>query len=181
VTEFELLSDAELLARTPADVEAFAVFYRRHSRAVLGFVRRRAAPSDVGDLVAEVFATALVHCRRYDPGRGAAGAWLAGIAMNKLAETRRRGAADARMCRRLGIRRPALEEAEVELELELELGGEELLASLPIEQRVAVEARVLHDKDYEQIALEQAVSPQVVRKRVSRGLGALRSRLKEEE
>jgi RNA polymerase sigma factor (sigma-70 family) len=179
VTEFELLSDAELLALTPEDVEAFAVFYRRHSRAVLGFVRRRAAPSDVGDLVAEVFAAALVHCRRYDSGRGAAGAWLAGIAVNKLAETRRRGAADARMCRRLGIRRPALEEAE--LELEFELGGEELLASLPNEQRVAVEARVLHDKDYEQIALEQAVSPQVVRKRVSRGLGALRSRLKEEE
>jgi RNA polymerase sigma-70 factor, ECF subfamily len=177
VTELELLSDAELLARTPSDADAFAVFYRRHSRPVLAFVARRAAPSDVGDLVAEVFATALVHCRRYDQGRGAAGAWLAGIALNKLAETRRRGAAEARMCRRLGIRRPVLEEAG----LDLDVGGEELLASLPSEQRVAVEARVLHDKGYEQIALEQAVSPQVVRKRVSRGLGSLRSRLKEEE
>jgi len=177
VIEVEHLSDAELLALTPEDPDAFAAFYRRHSRAVLTFVARRAEPSDVGDLVAEVFATALVHCRRYDPARGAAGAWLAGIALNKMAATRRRGAVEARICRRLGIHRPVLEETE----LELELGGEELLASLPTEQRAAVEARVLHDKGYEQIALEQAVSPQVVRKRVSRGLGALRSRLKEEK
>jgi RNA polymerase sigma factor (sigma-70 family) len=177
VTELEVLSDGELLALTPSDADAFAVFYRRHSRAVLAFVARRAAPSDVGDLVAEVFATALVHCRRYDPGRGAAGAWLAGIAANLVAGAARRGAVEARMCHRLGIRLPSLLEEEA---LELDVGGDELLASLPSEQRVAVEARVIHDKDYEQIALEQAVSPQVVRKRVSRGLGALRSRLKEE-
>jgi RNA polymerase sigma-70 factor (ECF subfamily) len=180
VTELELLSDRELLARTPGDPDAFAVFYRRHSRAVLAFVARRAEAADVGDLVAEVFATALVNCRRYDPARGAAGAWLLGIALNKAAEARRRGAVEARMCRRLGIRRPVLEEVS-DVEVALELGGRELLASLPPDQRVAVEARVLHDKGYEQIALEQSVSPQVVRKRVSRGLGALRARLKEEE
>jgi RNA polymerase sigma-70 factor (ECF subfamily) len=179
VTELEHSSDAELLALTPGDPDAFAIFYRRHSRAVLAFVRRRAAPADVADLVAEVFATALVHCRRYDPARGAARAWLMGIAANLLADAARRGAVEARMCRRLGIRRPVLEE--IEVEVALELGGEELLASLPPEQRVAVEARVLHDKGYEQIALEQSVSPQVARKRVSRGLGALRARLKEEE
>jgi DNA-directed RNA polymerase specialized sigma24 family protein len=69
VTQLAQLSDAELLALTPAEPEAFAVFYRRHSRAVLVFVSRRAASADVGDLVAEAFATALVHCRRYDPGR----------------------------------------------------------------------------------------------------------------
>ncbi len=177
MTELEHLSDAELLALTPGDPEAFAVFYRRHSRAVLAFVARRAAPPDVGDVVAEVFATALVHCRRYDPARGAAGAWLTGIAANLLAGVARRGAVEARMCRRLGIRRPVLEAVEVEVEL----GGEELLDWLPPDQRVAVEARVLHEKDYEQIAIEQSVSPQVIRKRVSRGLGALRSRLKEEE
>ncbi|MBV9607053.1 MAG: RNA polymerase sigma factor [Solirubrobacterales bacterium] len=182
MTELEHLSDAELLARTPGEPDAFATFYRRHSRAVLAFVARRAAAPDVGDLVAEVFATALVHCRRYDPARGAAGAWLTGIAANLLAGAARRGAVEARMCRRLGIRRPVLEEVSgIDADVVLELGGEELLGSLPRDQRVAVEARVLHDKDYDQIALEQSVSPQVVRKRVSRGLGALRARLKEEE
>jgi RNA polymerase sigma factor (sigma-70 family) len=181
MTELEHLSDAALLARTPGDPDAFALFYRRHSRAILAFVRRRAAPSDVGDLVAEVFATALVHCRRYDPSRGAAGAWLTGIAANLLADAARRGAVEARMCRRLGIRRPVLEEISEMSDVMREAGGQELLASLPPDQRAAVEARVLHDKGYDQIALEQSVSPQVVRKRVSRGLGALRSKLKEEE
>jgi RNA polymerase sigma factor (sigma-70 family) len=179
VTDFDPRSDAELLALTPRDPDAFAVFYRRHVRAVLALVARRAAPADVGDLVAEVFATALVSCRRYDPSRGAAGAWLAGIALNKLADSHRRGAVEARMCRRIGMARPVLSDDDVEAELGL--GGEELLAGLPDDQRRAVEARVLHDKRYEQIAVEQSVSPQVIRKRVSRGLGALRSRLKEEQ
>jgi RNA polymerase sigma-70 factor (ECF subfamily) len=144
VTQLAQLSDAELLALTPAEPEAFA--------------------------------TALVHCRRYDPARGAAGAWLIGIAANLVANANRRGAVEARTCRRLGIRRPVLAEGEIEVGI-----GDELLASLSPEQRAAVEARVLHDKDYAQIALEQSVSPQVVRKRVSRGLGSLRARLKEEK
>jgi DNA-directed RNA polymerase specialized sigma24 family protein len=167
-------SDADLLAATPTDPDAFAVFYRRHARSVLGFVARRAAWSDVGDLVAEVFATALVYGRRYDPARGTAGAWLIGIAANKIAETSRRGAVEARMCRRLGMRRPVLPADEPDL------GETELLGALPTDQRRAVESRVLQDKTYEQIALEQSVSAEVVRKRVSRGLGTLRSLLRED-
>ncbi len=177
MTRTDARSDGELLSLTPSDPDAFAVFYRRHARGVLAFVARRAQPSDVGDLVAEVFATALVHCRRYDSARGSAGAWLTGIALNKIADARRRGAVQARLCRRLGIRRPVLDAVAVQLEL----GGEELLSALPADQRLAVEARVLHDKPYGQIANEQSVSEQVVRKRVSRGLGALRARRKEEK
>lgn len=176
-TRTDARSDAELLSLTPSDPEAFAVFYRRHAREVIGFVARRALASDVGDVVAEVFATALVHCRRYDPARGSAGAWLTGIALNKIADAQRRGAVQARLCRRLGIRRPVLDAVAAGLEL----GDEELLAALPADQRLAVEARVLHDKPYGQIATEQSVSEQVVRKRVSRGLGTLRARMKEQK
>lgn len=171
-------SDAELLAATPRDPDAFAVFYRRHVRMVLALVARRADPGDVGDLVAEVFATALVDRRRYDPARGPGGAWLAGIAHHKLADVARRGVLEARMCRRLGIRPP---------ELLVEVGFErvvsassELLAVLPVEQRRAVEARVLRDESYAQIAREERVSEQAVRKRVSRALSALRSRFEEQ-
>lgn len=176
MTDLDSRSDAELLALTSSAPDAFAVFYRRHVRAVVGLVARRVPSSDVGDLVAEVFATALVHCRRYDPARGAAGAWLTGIALNKIADANRRGAVDAQLCRRLGIRRPPLEE----IEPMFDLGGD-LLASLPRDQRLAVQARVIDDKPYEQIAAELSASPQVVRKRVSRGLGALRARLKEDQ
>ncbi len=169
-------SDAELLAATPEDPDAFAAFYRRHVRTVYALVARRARPADVGDLVAEVFAAALVHRRRYDPARGEAGAWLTGIALNKVAEAGRRGAVEARMCRRLGIRIPAVETAEVQLD-----SGGELLTGLPAAQRRVVEARVLDDKPYGQIAREESVSEQVVRKRVSRALRTLRSRLQEEK
>lgn len=169
-------TDGQLLAATPEDPEAFAVFYRRHVRMVLAFVARRARPADVGDLVAEVFATALVYRRRYDPARGSASAWLTGIALNKLADTNRRRAAQAQICRRLGMTRPRIDFSE----LELDPGINELLAVLPVEQRRAVEARVVQDRPYEQIAREEAVSAQVVRKRVSRALRTLRSRLEEE-
>jgi RNA polymerase sigma factor (sigma-70 family) len=51
------------------------------------------------------------------------------------------------------------------------------LAELPPEQREAVEARVLHDREYGEIAGELSCSEAVVRQRVSRGLRALRLRL----
>lgn len=78
------------------------------------------------------------------------------------------------MCRRLGMR-PAAETAEPELD-----DSGELLVVLSADQRRVVEARVLDDKPYAQIAREESVSEGVVRKRVSRALAALRSRLEEE-
>ena len=82
------------------------------------------------------------------------------------------------MCRRLGLRVPQFEAADVGLD---RLAAAELLAVLPAGQRRAVQARVLDDKPYEQIAREQAASEQVVRKRVSRALSALRSRFEEQQ
>lgn len=170
-------SDGQLLAATSVDPDAFAVFYRRHAEGVLGFVTGRARPVDVGDVVSEVFATALVHRRRYDPGRGTARAWLIGIAQHKIADAARRGSVDTKLYRRIGASR-------VELEI-TEIGPEsladDLLQELPEAQRRAVTARVFSDKPYAQIAREEAVSEQVARKRVSRALHTLRSRFVEGE
>lgn len=168
-------TDAELLAASLSEPDAFAVFYRRYVHMVAGVVARRIAQGDVADVVAEVFAAVLVHRRRFDPERGSAGQWLTGIATNKAAEAARRGAVEARLCQRLGIDRGVIADA-----VELDRGDSELLAVLPADQRRAVEARVLADKPYGQIAREEAVSEQAARKRVSRGLRALRSRLGEE-
>jgi RNA polymerase sigma-70 factor (ECF subfamily) len=168
-------SDSELLAATPADPDAFAAFYRRHVRGVLAFVARHAEREDVGDLVAEVFAAALVYRRRFDPVRGSADAWLAGIARHKIADARRRFEVEARMCRRLGIRPPAVEAVELQFD-----SSAELLAALPADQRRAVQARVLDEKAYAEIAREESVSEQALRKRVSRALAALRSHFQEE-
>jgi RNA polymerase sigma factor (sigma-70 family) len=168
-------SDVELLRA--GDPDAFAAFYRRHARDVIRLVARRAEPGDVGDVVAEVFATALVHRRRFDPARGAAGAWLAGIALHKLADVKRRGAVQAQMCERLRINRPSLILDERELQ---EGDPDELLADLPPEQKRAVRARVLEERPYPEIADAERVSAQVIRKRVSRALRTLRARIEEE-
>ena len=54
-----------------------------------------------------------------------------------------------------------------------------LLASLPADQREALHARVIDEHEYREIAVEMSCSESVARKRVSRGLAALRARLKE--
>jgi RNA polymerase sigma-70 factor (ECF subfamily) len=54
-----------------------------------------------------------------------------------------------------------------------------LLAELPREQRSLVTARVIEERSYDDIAGEQKLSQSAVRKRVSRGLASLRTRLQE--
>ena len=55
----------------------------------------------------------------------------------------------------------------------------ELVHDLPDEQQAAVRARVIDERDYPDIAKDLRCSEAVVRKRVSRGLGALRARMEE--
>jgi DNA-directed RNA polymerase specialized sigma24 family protein len=55
------------------------------------------------------------------------------------------------------------------------------LAALPDEQSAAVRARVLEDRGYDEIAAAVRVSEPAARQRVSRGLAALRARLRSQE
>lgn len=55
----------------------------------------------------------------------------------------------------------------------------EMLERLPPDQRDAVRARVLDERAYSAIAGQLRCSELVVRKRVSRGLAALRQQVKE--
>jgi DNA-directed RNA polymerase specialized sigma24 family protein len=50
---------------------------------------------------------------------------------------------------------------------------------LPDDQQVAVRARVIDERGYPDIAKDLRCSEAVVRKRVSRGLGTIRTRLEE--
>ncbi len=85
------------------------------------------------------------------------------------------------MRRRLGIReapRLALDEvAALERLGADDSWAQELLASLPADQRAAVRARILDERSYAEIACELHTSELVVRKRVSRGLSRLRAEL----
>lgn len=101
-------TDAELLAATGSDPEAFGEFYDRFETAVVGYLLRRTGNVDLAiDLAGEVFATALQSAGRYRPrgkdGQSAA-PWLFTIAQNKLTDARRRGEVESRARRRLGLR-----------------------------------------------------------------------------
>lgn len=179
-------SDAELLAATPSDPDAFAVFYRRHVRALVTYLLHRTArPELAADLCAEVFAAALQRPDRYDPRRGPARAWLLAIASSRLVDSLRRGQVEDRARRRLGMPARELTDADLERVEELADAGrgldvERLVADLPADEREAVLARVVDERDYREIAAELRVSTAVVRQRVSRGLGRLRARVGEE-
>jgi RNA polymerase sigma-70 factor (ECF subfamily) len=176
-------SDGQLLAATAGDPEAFAIFYRRHVRGVLGFFRRRMGSAELAyDLTAETFAAALEASPRYElrpePARG----WLYGIAWNKLHEAQRRGRAQDSARRALGMAPIVLTDEGIE-RIEALSGGAalQLLEDLPADQRDAVRARVLDERPYEEIAAELQCSPSVVRKRVSRGVRTMRAKLEAAE
>jgi DNA-directed RNA polymerase specialized sigma24 family protein len=81
----------------------------------------------------------------------------------------------------LGFLARRLNDAESAADLTSEVFAAALLGALPVEQREAVQARVLHDRDYDEIASTQQITEATARKRVSRGLAALRARIAERE
>lgn len=170
-------SDEDLLLS--GDPEDFGRFYDRYVDMLLGYFARRVTDPEVAaDLTAETFAAALVARRRFRRAATPAVAWLFGIAQHKLTDYRRRGAAEDRMRRRLGMER--LPVADDDAEMIALLGRDaawQLIDELPPDQREAVRAHVLDDRAYGEIALAADTSEAVVRKRVSRGLGALRQRI----
>jgi RNA polymerase sigma-70 factor (ECF subfamily) len=179
--------DEALLHATAADPDAFAMFYRRHATVVLGYLRRRTGDVETGaDLAAETFARALTDAARFDSARGPARAWLFGIANHVLSAHHRRGHAESRARGRLGIRELAFtpdELARADEMLDARLGGSlaALVADLPAGEREAVLARVVQEREYDEIADATGMTPAAVRQRVSRGLRRLSVHVRREE
>ena len=167
--------EALLLSGEPED---FGFFYDRYVRSLLAYFQRRTRDPEVAaDLTAETFAAALAARARFEARAVPASVWLFAIAHHKLTDYFRRGSAEDRMRRRLGIERVPVGTEDAEM---IRLLGEEvafqLVGELPPDQRDAVRAHVLEDRDYGDIARESVTSEAAVRKRVSRGLHALRVR-----
>jgi RNA polymerase sigma-70 factor, ECF subfamily len=157
----------------------FGRFYDRHLGVVAAYVGRRVREPEVGfDLVAETFARALEKRHQYDPARGPAVAWLIGITRHLITDSVRRGQVEADSRLRLGMDPVQLRDEQLPIiarRASTEL--RDALAALPPEQREAVLRRVVLEEPYTEIAAGLRCSPQVVRKRVSRGLAALRVNL----
>ena len=170
-------SDEELLAAS--DAASFELFYCHQVEQLLAFFARRTRdPELAADLTAETFAAALAGRRRYRREAGQAGAWLFGIASKKLADAQRRGYADRRARRRLGLERLEVTDEDIARINGLAAPAATVLVELLApEQRDAVKAHVVDGREYGEIARELQITEPVVRKRVSRGLAILRGRI----
>ena len=174
------MDDEAIIACLDREPERFAIFYRRHVAGLLGYFMRRTRDAELSaDLCAETFAAALDGAHRFDPARGPAVAWLYGIARRLLAHAARRGVVEDRARRRLGM--APLELTDAALERVEALAGSDValaaLAELPEDQRAAIQARILEERAYAEIARAARTSESVIRKRVSRGLAGMRARL----
>jgi RNA polymerase sigma-70 factor, ECF subfamily len=177
MTSFDA-SDDELLAGH--DGASFALFYRRHVDTMLGFFSRRTGDAELAaDLTAETFAAALAARSQYRPEAGGAASWLFAIAMHKLVDAQRRGSAERRARRRMGMERIELDDADIARidALGDDPGVTRWLETLDPHQREAIRAHVVDERSYEEIAAREQVSQAVVRKRVSRGLAVVRHRM----
>jgi RNA polymerase sigma-70 factor (ECF subfamily) len=173
-------SDAELLALTSECPEAFGEFYGRHAQAVTAFLAARTDNVETAlDLTAEVFEAALRGRATFDPAIAPARFWLYGIARFKVARSFRQKAIDRSVRMRLHV--PVLQytdDALEEVERLLDATRSDLLDDLdllPESERDAIQARVVDERSYSEIAEATKVNEAAIRQRVSRGLARLRS------
>jgi RNA polymerase sigma-70 factor (ECF subfamily) len=173
-------SDKRLLAATRGgDAEAFGRFFTRHREDVVRYLRHQTGDAALAaDLTAETFAAALLSVHRGRAGGVTNGAaWLMGIARHKLIDSYRDGAVQDEARRRLGMAHIEVDEGDLARIDELVGLASDLtmaLEQLPESERRAVIERVVHDRDYPELAREAGRSEAVMRKRVSRGLGRLK-------
>jgi RNA polymerase sigma factor (sigma-70 family) len=162
--------------------EDFERFYRANLKVVLAYCFGRTRDAELAaDLAAETFAAALISRDGYAPAQGSARQWLLGIAAHKTTDALRRGHVERRAQRQLGMVEIAWSEDDLGYVESIEPGSlDHILAELPEDQRRAVRAHVVDELGYGEIARVAGVSEQTVRKRVSRGLAALRRQLDKE-
>lgn len=181
--ETSRVSDAQLIAASTDDPNAFRHLYDRYAQRLHRFFLRRTGEADAAlDLTAETFAQAWVSKRRFrDLAGGSAGPWLFTIARRVLLASVARGRLETTMLERLRVELPtnaaghAVPEARWLDDMDVDL--EAALAGLPKSQRRALELRILSGLPYAAIASHLGCTPTAARIRVSRSLAWLRTQL----
>jgi RNA polymerase sigma factor (sigma-70 family) len=169
------------LARARTDPDAFAAFYDAYDARVLVFFTRRVLDVELAlDLTAETFAQAWENRAQFRGVRAEEEqGWLFALARTQLSRYWRRGRVEREALFRLAVEVPTLSDAEIDrVERMAGLGAMAprlagALASLPQEQKRAVELRVIGELEYSVVAAQLGVSEQAARARVSRGLRAM--------
>lgn len=180
------LTDAELISRSFKHAEYFGHFYERHLPVVTRYLLARTKnPEVAADVAAEVFAAALAARGRFDSSHASAVPWLLTIAKRILIDSFRQGVVANEARQRLGLQPAGFDDDDFSRVEELadmalrSAGLEDALAELDDETRQLLLERVVSERSYDELADDLRCSPQVVRKRVSRGLARVRAAIEE--
>ncbi len=177
------LGDAQLVVAVARYGEdALAELYRRHAPAVLSLARR--VTGDAGtaeDVVQEVFLRLWNQPDRFDPGRGSLRSYLLAQAHSRAVDIVRSRAARARR-----EEREARAAANAGYDLEREVWDlavadqvAQALASLPTEERAAIELAYYDGHTYREVATILSQPEGTVKSRIRNGMRRMRSSLAE--
>ena len=176
------VSDAELLAALPDDIEAFEAFYRRHVRRVTTFAAGRCASAeDVADVVAQTFVRLLDVADRYDPDRADPLAFVCTIAVNLARDTHRASSRRRALVAKLAghdlLEGDDIERVDAAMDAARAAGPAYIaLDAVPAGEH-AVLRLVAEGRTPGQAALELGISPAAVWTRLSRARRRVRTRL----
>ena len=174
--------DREAIARAGAgDAAALEVLYDRYSTLVYSLALRILRNTgDAEDVTQEVFAQLWKQASRFDPQRGAVGAWLSVIARSRaLDRLRRRGSgrvtAGAEGLDAIPDPAPSVEL--VTASAEQVSAARDALASLPADQRTALELAYYEGLTQAEIAERTSTPLGTVKTRIRTGLQRIRDRI----
>jgi RNA polymerase sigma-70 factor (ECF subfamily) len=178
-SRFSSPADAEIVASSVGDPEAFTQLFERHWQAICRFCQSRAGSAGE-DIAAEAFRVAFDRRRRYDARFGDARPWLFGIATNLLRDHFRTALREQDKLTRAAALDAVSQPVDQLNELERQLLGPQLadaLQGLPAADRDALLLLAWADLDYEQIAQALGVPLGTVRSRIHRARQRVRGYL----
>jgi RNA polymerase sigma factor (sigma-70 family) len=176
-----IVSDRALIARSLESPQAFETLFERHAAIIHRYLRRRVGETLAETLVAETFAQAFRHRRRFDGRQDSALPWLYGIVTNLLKMHRRSAERRLRAYARVGERdleHPLDPEADARLDaIALRKPIAEALASLPRQQREVILLHAWAELSNGEIAVALGISSGAVRNRLHRARAQMAKQL----
>ncbi|HUW04349.1 MAG TPA: sigma-70 family RNA polymerase sigma factor [Acidimicrobiales bacterium] len=169
------MAEAAESAFARGDDDALRSAYDAHGSLIYSYCRRSVGDDRAKDITQEVFVSAWKARDRFDPSKGRLGAWLMGIAKNRLVD-------NVRSEKRHADRRANDDTVEIGVESDIDRVGDrmlvaEALKSLPDNYRTVIELAYIGDLTHTQIAEQTSLPLGTVKSDIRRGLAHIRKQL----
>lgn len=157
------------------DDDALRRAYDEYGRLVYSFCARSLGGERAKDVTQEVFLSAWRARERYNPDKGRLGAWLMGIARNRVID-------NVRSEKRHSDRRADEDSVDLSTEAEVERTSDQMLVAdalreLPERSREVITLAYFHDLTHPQIAERTSIPLGTVKSDIRRGLARIRRHL----